>query len=144
MAIIARLAGEGIGPFKSFDFDFSDDRGQPHPGPHIFAGINGAGKSTILRTLAWMFEVPGSSDGFPWQEWQHLIQDQDFTRAMIVINLPGPALFTSHAWAQTMDVRDGWEERLRQWMTRLLAEGKGKLLKGERSVSFRDVWPAYK
>ena len=135
MAIIARLAGEGIGPFKNFDFDFSDAAGNPHPGPHIFAGINGSGKSTILRTLAWMLEL-SSSDGFQWQEWQHLIQGYSYTRAMIVIVSPSLGPF---AFAQTTDVNAGWEERMYRWVTPLLKSGKIESLKGTMPIRFKSV-----
>src|SRR6266481_1462359 len=111
MAIIARLAGEGIGPFKSFDFDFSDAAGNPHPGPHIFAGINGSGKSTVLQTLAWLFES-SASQGFQWKQWQHLIQGYDCSRAMIVFVVPGIGPFVE---AQTMDTSEGSGDRLYQW-----------------------------
>lgn len=138
MAIIARLVGEGIGPFKSFDFDFSDARGNPHPGPHILAGINGSGKSTILRTLAWIFEWPGSSYGFPWQEWQHLTKGHDASRAMAIVALPGDEPF---AWAQTLDTSHGWTERLHEWMKAKLATGKVESLKGQRPPAFSGVFP---
>jgi predicted ATP-binding protein involved in virulence len=137
MAIIARLAGEGIGPFKSFDFDFSDAEGNPHPGPHILAGVNGSGKSTVLRTLAWMFESD-PAQGFPWQEWQHLIEGHDSARAMVVVCLPGIEPF---AWAQTMDTSEGWDERLRSWMTRLLLGSKALSCRSEQPVTFQQVWP---
>jgi len=71
MAGIIRLTGEGIGPFEKFDFDFSDGNGHPHMGPHILAGVNGSGKSTILRTLAWLFET-GTSQGFPAEDFYRL------------------------------------------------------------------------
>src|SRR5258707_10908870 len=83
MPIIARLVGEGIGPFKGFDFDFSDADGNPHAGPHVFAGVNGSGKTTVLRTLAWMCETQAKSENFQWQEWQHLIEGHTCTRAMM-------------------------------------------------------------
>jgi hypothetical protein len=140
MAIIARLAGEGIGPFKSFDFDFSDARGNPHPGPHIFAGINGSGKSTILRTLAWLLESD-PSEGFQWQEWQHLIQGYGCTRAMMVLLLPGLGAFVV---AETMDTRGDWAKRLHRWVKELLAVGRIESLKGELPIFFQNVWPREK
>ena len=137
MAIIARLAGEGIGPLKSFDFDFSDAAGNPHPGPHVFAGVNGSGKSTVLRTIAWLTELR-SLDGFQWQEWEHLIRGYAGTKAMMVICLPGIEPFVT---AQTMDTNDGWEERLYQWVITLLATGKVESLKGNCPRRSHKVWP---
>jgi hypothetical protein len=133
MASIARLAGEGIGPFKSFDFDFSDEQGNPHPGPHIFAGINGSGKSTVLKTIAWSFES-SLSEGFQWQEWQHLIQGYGCARAMIVLDVAG---FGFCVLAHTMDTNQGWEERLFVWVKALLATGKVESLKGDLPIRHR-------
>lgn len=150
MAIIARLAGEGIGPFKKFDFDFSDESGSPHPGPHVLAGVNGSGKSTILKTLAWLVEWLGSSDGFPWEEWEHLVQGHELSRAMIVVCPPASSQLSKSeslefqqpfAWAQTMDTSDGWEERLRQWMMTLLNDGKVLSLRGKSSTPFHEIAP---
>jgi predicted ATP-dependent endonuclease of OLD family len=121
MAIIARLVGEGIGPFGSFDFDFADAEGNPHPGPHIFAGVNGSGKTTILRTLAWMCETHAKSENFQWQDWQHLIEGHACSRAMVIFVVPG---FGQHILARTMDTSDGWDERLHTWAQAKLIEKK--------------------
>ncbi len=136
MAIIARLAGEGIGPFKSFDFDFSDADGNPHPGPHIFAGINGSGKSTILRTIAWLFEF-ADSHGFQWQEWEHLVQGYKSTRAMLLLIMPGIGPI---ALAKTTDATEGWAERLHEWLKASLVAHKVESLSGQ-PIQRQWVWP---
>ena len=133
MAIIARLVGEGIGPFKSFDFDFSDVHGNPYTGPHVFAGVNGSGKSTILRTLAWLLEDERS--GFQWQQWRHLTQGHSSTRAMIVGSFPSGEPF---AYAQTFDTSNSWKDSLLHWAKSLLSSGKIESLKGEvRNEAFK-------
>lgn len=140
MAIIARLAGEGIGPFKSFDFDFSDADGKPHPGPHIFAGINGSGKSTVLRTLAWLLEMGAHNlAGFQWQEWQHLLQGYDLSRAFLSLILPsiGPVVVV-----RTTDVSSGWEEREEKWVRALLQSGTTELSRGLLPIHKASVWPS--
>lgn len=43
-----------MGPFASQDFDFSINSGDPDI--HIFTGINGTGKTTILHAIAAMFD----------------------------------------------------------------------------------------
>jgi AAA domain, putative AbiEii toxin, Type IV TA system/AAA domain len=124
MAMLTRLVGEGIGPFKSFDFDFSDGKGNPHPGPHIFAGVNGSGKSTVLRTLAWLFasglaggdHSSGSrseKDGFHWKEWQHFTRGYSVSRAKgslasVYGRLPDIA--------RTADTSSDAKERLLLWV----------------------------
>jgi len=60
---LMRLIAENIGPFERLDIDFSDGNGKPHPGPHILAGVNGSGKSTVLRAIAWA--MSWSESGFP-------------------------------------------------------------------------------
>jgi predicted ATP-binding protein involved in virulence len=66
---LMRLIAENVGPFERLDIDFSDGNGKPHRGPHILAGVNGSGKSTVLRAIAWALSFDG--DGFPEGEWRH-------------------------------------------------------------------------
>ncbi len=64
-----RLIAENVGPFERLDIDFSDGNGKPHCGPHILAGVNGSGKSTVLRAIAWA--LSWDQYGFPEDEWKH-------------------------------------------------------------------------
>ena len=68
---LVRLIAENVGPFERLDIDFSDGNGKPHRGPHILAGVNGSGKSTVLRAIAWALSFDG--DGFPEGEWRHFL-----------------------------------------------------------------------
>ncbi|HEX2900259.1 MAG TPA: AAA family ATPase, partial [Bacteroidia bacterium] len=54
MIRVKQLHLENVGPFKAQDFDFSVEKG--HPDIHIFTGINGTGKTTILHAIAAMFD----------------------------------------------------------------------------------------
>jgi len=74
MALL-RLIAEGVGPFKRLDLDFSDGNGNPRLGPHILAGVNGSGKSTVLRAIARAAWWTGC--GFDREAWQHLISGQE-------------------------------------------------------------------
>jgi energy-coupling factor transporter ATP-binding protein EcfA2 len=74
-----------VGPFERLDIDLSDGKGNPHLGPHIFAGVNGSGKSTVLRTLAWVMD------------WQHLLDGHRHSQAAIVVRPPGMDLSFWHA-----------------------------------------------
>jgi hypothetical protein len=86
---LLRLIAEGVGPFERLDADLSDGKGNPHLGPHIFAGVDGPGKSTVWRALAWAVD-PGNS-GFPYDEWEHLTAGYAHSRAVAVIH-------PSHHW----------------------------------------------
>jgi hypothetical protein len=68
---LLRFVAENIGPFDRLDLDLSDGHGRPHLGPHILAGVNGSGKTTVLRTLAWSLGNSGTMTGFPDEEWRH-------------------------------------------------------------------------
>jgi len=62
---IRRLVVEGVGPFERLDLDLSDGKGNPYLGPHVIAGVNGSGKSTILRSIAWALDF--GQRGFGWE-----------------------------------------------------------------------------
>jgi hypothetical protein len=69
---LVRLIAEGVGPFQKLDLDLSDGHGNPHLGPHILAGVNGSGKSTVLRTIAWVMDR--GVCGFPYDEWEEMLR----------------------------------------------------------------------
>lgn len=47
-----RLLLNEVGPFRKLRLDLTDGQGKPHLGPHILAGVNGSGKTTVLKSLA--------------------------------------------------------------------------------------------
>jgi energy-coupling factor transporter ATP-binding protein EcfA2 len=83
---LVRLIAEGVGPFERLDIDLSDGKGKPHLGPHIFAGVNGSGKSTVLKTLAWVMDCGNA--GFQHDDWQHLLNGHTRSRALAVLRPP--------------------------------------------------------
>ena len=85
-----RLVAEGVGPFERLDLDLSDGRGNPHLGPHILAGVNGSGKSTALRALAWVLDDPEAVHGFPDEIWPHALNGHGVSRAALLLR-PKPA-----------------------------------------------------
>ncbi len=84
---LVSLIAEGVGPFQSLELDLSDGKGNPHLGPHILAGVNGSGKSTILRTIAWVLDA--GIAGFPYDEWHQMLRGHRESRAMLTILPPG-------------------------------------------------------
>ena len=80
---LLRLIAEGVGPFERLDVDLSDGKGNPHLGPHIFAGVNGSGKSTVLRTLAWVMDTGDTTGdaGFPHDDWARVVRGHAHSRA---------------------------------------------------------------
>jgi predicted ATP-binding protein involved in virulence len=86
---LMRLIAENIGPFERLDIDFSDGNGKAHRGPHILAGVNGSGKSTVLRAIAWALSWGG--EGFPEREWQHFLRGNNSRVAVHVAPSQGPA-----------------------------------------------------
>lgn len=67
---LLKLIAENIGPFDRLELDLSDGHGNPHPGPHILAGVNGSGKSTVLKTIAALVSYGGGD--FSQAEFKHL------------------------------------------------------------------------
>jgi len=107
---IVRLVAEGVGPFDWLDLDLSDGRGNPHLGPHILAGVNGSGKSTALRALAWLFG--SGSRGFPEGEWRHARAGYLSRAAALVKPLSGPRQVRACSTGRIKDQR--------QWISMVL------------------------
>jgi recombinational DNA repair ATPase RecF len=113
---LLRLIAEGVGPFERLDIDLSDGKGNPHLGPHIFAGVNGSGKSTILGTLAWVMD--SGDTGFRYADWSHLTAGHLHSRAVAVIHPSGAA---AYARACTKGAGRGDKEMLDAWTKSVLA-----------------------
>jgi energy-coupling factor transporter ATP-binding protein EcfA2 len=80
---LVRLIAEGVGPFRTLDLDLSDGNGKPHLGPHILAGVNGSGKSTVLRTIAWVLDR--GELGFQYDDWMEMLKGHPESRALLVV-----------------------------------------------------------
>jgi len=104
-----RLIAENVGPFERLDVDFSDGSGNPYPGPHILAGVNGSGKSTVLRAIAWALSSPKS--GFPEEEWRHFLRGPE-SRVLVQVSggRDGP-----YVNAGASDTAADWDSRLAGW-----------------------------
>jgi energy-coupling factor transporter ATP-binding protein EcfA2 len=101
---LMRLIAENIGPFERLDIDFSDGNGKPHLGPHILAGVNGSGKSTALRAIAWA--LSSSKSGFPEEEWKHFLKGPK-SRAIVHV---APEHSSPYIVAVTARFDRSWEE----------------------------------
>ncbi|MGD0869446.1 MAG: AAA family ATPase [Bryobacteraceae bacterium] len=99
-----RLIAENIGPFERLDIDFSDGHDRPHLGPHILAGVNGSGKSTVLRAIAWALSWWGY--GFPEDEWRHFLRGPK-SRALVHV---APEHDPPYIIAVTVGLDGEWEE----------------------------------
>ena len=117
---LLRLIAEGVGPFERLDIDLSDGKGNPHLGPHIFAGVNGSGKSTVLRALACV--LSGRDSGFPYEEWGHLLTGYSRSRVLTIVQPPG-APPRIRGWA-----RDNGEisDEFISWVTSALPDTAGR------------------
>jgi len=86
---LLRLIAENVGPFERLEIDFSDGKGKPNRGPHILAGVNGSGKSTVLRAIAWA--MSWDRYGFPEEEWKHFLRGPGSRSFVHVAPDQGPA-----------------------------------------------------
>ena len=107
---LVNLIAEGVGPFQSLDLDLSDGKGQPHLGPHILAGVNGSGKSTILRTIAWVLDR--GHRGFPYDDWHQMLRGYGASRALLVIRPHG---LPPYVWACSKGRGDQVTADLKEW-----------------------------
>src|SRR5580658_2962869 len=141
---LLRLIAEGVGPFERLDVDLSDGKGNPHLGPHIFAGVNGSGKSTVLRTLACVMSWPGS--GFPYEEWEHFVAGYPRSRVLAILR-PAGAPPRIRAWAGDTE---GTGDEFRRWVSSAIMDssaGREALETASAWVPQRDkrpgVWLSY-
>ncbi len=104
------LIAEGVGPFKSLELDLSNGKGEPHLGPHILAGVNGSGKSTILRTIAWVFDR--KENGFGHDDWQQMLSGYGKSRALLVARGSGGS---PYVWACSKGKGDKVVRDLTEW-----------------------------
>jgi predicted ATP-binding protein involved in virulence len=112
MAIL-RLIAQGVGPFESLDIDFSDGNGKPHLGPHILAGVNGSGKSTVLRAIAWVMDR--GELGFQYDDWLQALKGYRDSRALLVMEVDGGP----EAFACSKGSRGVARADLSQWARRV-------------------------
>jgi hypothetical protein len=119
---LMRLIAENIGPFERLDIDFSDGNGKPHPGPHILAGVNGSGKSTVLRAIAWA--MSWSESGFPEQEWRQFLRGPA-SRVLVQVLSDSDGSYINAGTADTARV---WDQRLEAWVRSTGVAGKIGLL----------------
>jgi predicted ATP-binding protein involved in virulence len=107
---LVSLIAEGVGPFKSLELDLSNGKGEPHPGPHILAGVNGSGKSTVLRTIAWVLDQ--GENGFQHEDWQQMLRGYETSRALLVIRPQG---CDPYVWACSKGRGDDVVDDLTEW-----------------------------
>ena len=86
---ILKLHLENVGPFDKLELDLTDGKGNAHLGPHILAGVNGSGKTTVLRTIAWHLAREGS--GFDEGSWAEFLGKRENCRSDLTFgdSLPG-------------------------------------------------------
>src|ERR1700683_2417340 len=104
---ISHFFAEGIGPFENVHLDLRGGDGNPSLGPHILAGVNGSGKSTILKAIAWCLARP--ADEFAEEEWRHFLRGHTGSHVLLTFDIAGVYRRT---YARTNDLNEGWQVRL--------------------------------
>lgn len=81
---ILKLHLENVGPFDALELDFTKPDGSAHLGPHILTGVNGSGKTTVLKAIAWC--LAGGSDwgGFDMNRWTEFLAGRTESKAALV------------------------------------------------------------
>ncbi len=79
---ILKLHLENIGPFDKLELDLTDGNGKAHLGPHILAGVNGSGKSTVLKAIAWCLD--DGESGFDREQWREFLEGRTDSRALVL------------------------------------------------------------
>ena len=119
---IVRMIAEGVGPFDELNLDLSDGKGNPHLGPHILAGVNGSGKSTALRALAWALDK--GECGFPRREWLHSVSGRAQSRSLVVCRRTDNEDVVR---VVTTEIHEKWKDDTERWVRNYL---KGTLPDG--------------
>lgn len=110
---LTSLQAEKVGPFDRVELDFSDGHGNPHLGPHVIAGVNGSGKSTVLLAIASCFGFEPLC-GFPFDEFGQLAHTEG---SVAHIGLSAGAccgydtlvtVFSRGAWSPTASIPPGY------------------------------------
>lgn len=134
---ILKLHAENIGPFDRLELDLSDGNGKAHLGPHILAGVNGSGKTTILRTIAWCLATGES--GFDHEEWMQFLRGRANSRALLVPELAFPSARPSYPYRSLSTSVDNTHGNLaHEWASKLSGhpiEGGGNVFHEGFSVA---------
>ena len=133
---ILRLIAEGVGPFESLDIDFSDGNGKPHLGPHILAGVNGSGKSTVLRTIAWVLDR--GALGFQYEDWQESLGE--FSHALLAMDSLGLKVQAVCKFRMFQDLPAALEEWVRASLPSAWTARMGKMEALNRPGGFYASW----
>ena len=88
----------------------------PHIGPHVLAGVNGSGKSTILRTIAWV--IDRGHRGFQYDEWSQAMLGHKRSRALVTLKPPG---LPPYVWACSKGIGQDVTDALLEWVRSTLA-----------------------
>jgi hypothetical protein len=108
---LVKLVAEGVGPFERLELDLSDGDGNPHLGPHILAGVNGSGKSTVLRAIGWVLDE--GRRGFDHDQWKHFTSGHKRSRALLVFK----AYDSTYLGACGYGIRRKAAAELRDWVS---------------------------
>jgi len=79
---ILKLHLENVGPFDALELDFTKPDGSAHLGPHILTGVNGSGKTTVLRAIVWCLATGNS--GFGRDGWHEFLEGREGPKALLI------------------------------------------------------------